>query len=61
MSLFERVKELIAGQRAAAQRERPARKRDSSFIGGTNVKDIENASPERAAEMAGHATERVDT
>jgi hypothetical protein len=60
-SLFERLKELIAGQRAASQRERPPRKRDSPFIGGTNVKDIEDAPPERAGELAGHPVERVDT
>jgi hypothetical protein len=37
------------------------RRRDSQFVGGTNVKDIERASPERGPELAGHPPERVET
>jgi len=36
-------------------------RRDPEFVGGSSVKDIEQAPPGRAQELAGHAVERVDT
>lgn len=36
-------------------------RRDPPFVGHSSRKDIEDAPPERAAELAGHPTERVET
>jgi hypothetical protein len=30
------------------------------FVGGTRIKDIENAPPELGQELAGHPPERID-
>jgi hypothetical protein len=55
---LEALKRLLAGEPGAA---RGPRHDGSMFVGGTNVKDIENAPEGRAQELAGHAPERVDT
>ena len=41
--------------------QRRARRRDPDFVGGSNTKEIEQAPPGRAQELAGHAVERVET
>jgi len=41
--------------------QRRPRRRDPAFVGGSNIKDIEQAPPGRAQDLAGHAIERVDT
>ena len=38
-----------------------SRRRDPDFAGGSDIKDIEQAPPGRAQELAGHSVERVDT
>jgi len=59
MGLIEALKRLFGVQ--DDPRERGPRRDGSMFVGGTNVKDIENAPEGRAQELAGHAPERVDT
>jgi hypothetical protein len=39
----------------------PRRRHDPEFGGRSSNKDIDQLPPERAAELAGHAPERVDT
>jgi hypothetical protein len=41
--------------------QRRPRRRDPDFVGRSKRKDIEQAPPGRAQELAGHAVERVDT
>ena len=56
---LDRMKQILRPK--ASPGDRRARRRDPDFVGGTNVKDIEQAPPGRAQELAGHAVERVDT
>jgi hypothetical protein len=57
--LFERLKRFVTGRpKSAAHRARKARRRDSESLVG---KEIAQASPERAGEVAGHPVERVET
>jgi hypothetical protein len=59
LEIFER---LTRRQPRRARRARPRqRRRDPDFVGGSSVKDIEQAPPGRAQELAGHAVERVET
>jgi hypothetical protein len=58
-TLRGRLKRLLGRGRPRA--ERPVRRRDPDFVGGSSVKDIERAPPGRAQELAGHAVERVET
>jgi hypothetical protein len=62
MTFFEKLKQFLrsAGERTAPK-GRPPRRRDPQFVGGTNVKDIENAPEGKGQELAGHAVERVET
>jgi hypothetical protein len=62
MTFFQRLKQLIrgAGDRPASQ-DRSPRRSDPQFVGGTNIKDIENAPEGKGQELAGHAVERVET
>jgi hypothetical protein len=64
----QRMKNLLAGLRELVRTqlrraEQPSRgpRGDSRFVGGSREKEIANASPERAGELAGHPVERVDT
>jgi len=47
--------------RGADHRDRGPRRRDPANVGGTSSKEIEQAPPGRAEELAGHAVERVET
>ena len=59
--MLERLKRYVTGKsKDAAQRDRKARHRDP-YAGSLLGKEIEQASPERAGEVAGHAVERVET
>jgi hypothetical protein len=59
--MFEWLKRYVTGKsKDAAQRDHKARRRDP-HSGSLLGKEIEQASPERAGEVAGHAVERVET
>ncbi len=55
--LIDALRKLLAKKPEQAGEQR----RDAGFVGRSSTKEIENASPERAGELAGHAVERVDT
>ena len=60
-TMFERFKQYVTGRsKSAAHRNRRTRPRDP-YSGSLLGKEIEQASPERAGEVAGHAVERVET
>jgi len=60
-TMFERFKQYVTGRsKSAAHRNRRTRRRDP-YSGSLLGKEIEQASPERAGEVAGHAVERVET
>lgn len=61
MALLQQLKQLLSVKPRDDQREAPRKRKDSPFVGHSSTKEIENAPPERAAELAGHAVERVDT
>jgi hypothetical protein len=62
MKFFERLRRIAQGEQRRTDRPRGRpRRRDPDFVGGSRVKDIEQAPPGRAQELAGHAGERVDT
>jgi hypothetical protein len=61
MGFIEAIKQLARRKRDRATHTRRPRRRDPDFVGGTSVKDIEQAPPGRAQELAGHAVERVET
>jgi hypothetical protein len=42
-------------------RLRPRPHSDVGFVAGSRAREIAQASPERAGELAGHAVERVET
>lgn len=56
--LIDAVRKLLAGMRETSVQPR---RRVPDSVGGSSAKEIENASPERAGELAGHALERVET
>jgi hypothetical protein len=58
-TLIGAVRELLAGMRGQSVQHH--RRRDPDSVGRSSVREIENASPERAGELAGHAVERVET
>ncbi|MFL5894597.1 MAG: hypothetical protein ACJ76Z_05725 [Thermoleophilaceae bacterium] len=61
-NLPEMLKRLMRRKPRLVNRpNRAPRRRDPDFVGGSSIKDIENAPPGRAQELAGHAPERVDT
>jgi len=60
--LSERLKRILGKRpRETGRDERAPRRRDSKFVGGSSTKEIAEAPPGRAEELAGHAVERVDT
>jgi hypothetical protein len=60
-TMFERLKRIVTGRsKGRAHRDRKARRRDPDS-GSLLGKEVEQASPERAGEVAGHAVERVET
>jgi hypothetical protein len=60
-NLLQALKQLVQKEphRAGGGR-RPRRRRDPQFVGGSSIKEIEQAPPGRAQELAGHAAERRD-
>jgi hypothetical protein len=59
---LEVLKQLVRTEPRRTRRARPRqRRRDPDFVGGSSIKDIEQAPPGRAQELAGHAVERVET
>jgi hypothetical protein len=55
--LLERLKQLIQSRpKPAGPPNRGPRRSDAQSIGGTNIKDIENAPEGRGQEMAGHSS-----
>jgi hypothetical protein len=61
MKFLEVLKHRAKERRGPKRARGPARRRDADFVGGSSVKDIEQAPPGRAQELAGHAVERVET
>jgi hypothetical protein len=61
MRLLEKLKHILVSAPASRHggKHHPQR-RDPEFAGQSN-KEVEDLPPERAAELAGHAPERVDT
>jgi hypothetical protein len=61
MGLIKRLQEIVAGNSSSGDDEdRSPRRRDPGFS-GPKAKEVGDLPPERAAELAGHAPERVDT
>jgi hypothetical protein len=59
--LFDALKKLFdSGSHRSSSGSRTPR-RDPQFVGRSSTKEIEEASPERVGELAGHAPERVET
>ena len=58
---FIKLKELIRGKLQRFERRKPPPQRGGGFGGGSRAREIAQASPERAGELAGHPVERVDT
>jgi hypothetical protein len=59
---LDRLKEIFRdGSHRPKRRTRPRRRGNPPFVGRSSTKEIEDASPERAGELAGHAVERVET
>ena len=62
MKFFDRLRKIARREpRHADRARRPPRRRDPEFVGGSRAKEIEEAPPGRAQELAGHAGERVET
>jgi hypothetical protein len=61
MSFVERLKQIFTRTRASGKRSRDSERRSDPPFGGLRNKDVGDLPPERAAELAGHAPERVDT
>lgn len=60
LKLLERLKRSIRrGPKSAARRDCPRRR--GSYYESVVAKEVADASPERAGELAGHPTERVET
>lgn len=59
-TFVEKLKQLAQRLGGGAEADH-SRRHNPEFVGHANAKDIEEAPPERAAELAGHPTERVDT
>jgi hypothetical protein len=56
-TLTRLVRQMLERRRAAARHAQ----RSAGATAGSREREIANASPERAGELAGHAVERVDT
>lgn len=61
MSLVARLRQMFANTLTRRSGTRDARRRSDPPFGGLRSKDVADLPPERAAELAGHAQERVDT
>jgi hypothetical protein len=61
MRFVDWLKRLVAASSRAGQHRNQRSRRPDQELGGLRSKDIEKLPPERAAELAGHAPERVDT
>ncbi|HEY3018805.1 MAG TPA: hypothetical protein VGJ32_01365 [Solirubrobacteraceae bacterium] len=55
------LQKLKRAWRKESRRDRAPRRRDPPYAGRSTAKEIEEAPPGRAQELAGHATERVET
>jgi hypothetical protein len=61
LKLFERLKRSVrSGSRSLDRRHRRPRRRDSYHESALD-REVAQASPARAGELAGHPTERIDT
>jgi hypothetical protein len=61
-TFFERLSRIFRkGSPDGPRPHRAPRRRDPSHVGGSSRKEIEEAPPGRAEELAGHAVERVET
>jgi len=61
-TVFEGLKRIFGKEPPDADGPKPASgRRDPSHVGRSSAKEIEEAPPARAGELAGHAVERVDT
>jgi hypothetical protein len=61
MSFFEQLKRLFGTEQGSRRGGDEGPRRNDPPFGGLRDKDIDKLPPERAAELAGHAPERVDT
>jgi hypothetical protein len=61
MGLLDRLKHVLAIKPSARRGEDRPKRRQASSAGSVKDKDIADLPPERAAELAGHAPERVET
>lgn len=59
--LLTQIKQIFRGRSGQTGAPGGKRGRNSQIVGHASAKEIENASPERAGELAGHAVERVET
>lgn len=59
MSFLRRLKQLFSSE--PSEDNGPSKNPRRSDVSGPRSKDLDNLPPERAAELAGHAPERVDT
>jgi hypothetical protein len=56
-----RLKKAVRASLQRLRRTKPTRRHDGVFVAGVREREIAQASPERAGELAGHPVERVDT
>jgi len=61
MGLLEQLKQIFAGGSHSDSEEKGGPRRRDSDFGRVKDDEVQDLPPERAAELAGHATERVDT
>jgi hypothetical protein len=60
-NVLDRVKDLFRKGFGRMDSAASGPRRDPPFAGHSNPRDIDDVPPERAAELAGHPTERVET
>jgi hypothetical protein len=61
MNFIQKLKRLFASEPASDEDAKSRQRRSDPPFGGLRDKDFAGLPPERAAELAGHAPERVDT
>jgi hypothetical protein len=61
MGLLKRLKEIVAAKPASGDGDDQDSRREDPGFSGPRDKEVADLPPERAAELAGHAPERVDT
>jgi hypothetical protein len=62
MRFLDKLKRLVGVEPGSGRDgDGESRRRDPPFGSGPKDKDVDKLPPERAAELAGHAPERVDT